>query len=450
MNNILNFFKIGIGPSSSHTVGPMKAAKSCLENLELNKLKSINNIEINLFGSLALTGKGHGTDKAILLGLLGEEPETVITDSIETKLETIKSTQKIKLLNIHEISFSKKDIKFNKLQSFKEHPNTLSISAFNKKGSVIFLHTYFSIGGGFIIKQGDIKNLTKQHPLPYSFSSANQLLSLSKRYNKKIWQLILENEKSILSETSINKQINVIWNTMKDCVQKGLTNSGTLPGGLNVQRRAKHIYNKLIKQKDNHPSSIFDWVSVYALAVNEENAAGGRVVTAPTNGAAGIIPATLHYYEKFYSKLTIQKLKRFFFTAGAIASLYKLNASISGAEMGCQGEIGVASSMAAAGLTELQGGTSTQIECAAEIAMEHHLGLTCDPVKGLVQIPCIERNTMGSIKAINASQLALNSTGNQKVSLDKVIKTMKQTGDDMKKRYKETSKGGLAINVIEC
>ncbi len=450
MNNILNFFKIGIGPSSSHTVGPMKAAKQCITELNKTKLYLIDKVEINLFGSLALTGKGHGTDKAVLLGLLGEDPETVKIETIESQLNHIKTTKKIKLLNSHEINFSMKDIKFNKQQSFQEHPNALSISALNKKGSILFLNTYFSIGGGFIIKQGDSPTSTKQTPLPYKFSSATQLLTLSKNNNKKIWQLILENETSILSENIIKTEINKIWNTMKDCVQKGLNTSGTLPGGLNVQRRAKNMHDKLITAKHNHPSSIFDWVSVFALAVNEENAAGGRVVTAPTNGAAGIIPAILHYYEKFYSKLTIQKLTRFFLTAGAIAFLYKLNASISGAEMGCQGEIGVASSMAAAGLTELLGGTSLQIECAAEIAMEHHLGLTCDPVKGLVQIPCIERNTMGSIKAINACQLALNSDGNQKVSLDKVIKTMKQTGNDMKKRYKETSKGGLAINVIEC
>ena len=450
MTQLLDFFTIGIGPSSSHTVGPMKAVKQCLAELDTGTFYKINSIHVDLYGSLAFTGHGHATDKAIVLGLLGYDPATVSIKSINTVLEDLKEHNTLLLLQKHLISFSLKDIRFNKKLRKLTHPNTLVISANDSSGNKLFSSTYFSVGGGFVITEHDFNNNTQKESCPPLFNSAKELLNICKTANKPIWQVVYDNESNTTKEVDLIQQVNYIWSTMKDCVSNGLSNSGILPGGLNVKRRAKTIYKDLIKQTSPHPSAVFDWVSVFALAVNEENAAGGRVVTAPTNGAAGIIPAILHYYEKFYSQLIDKDLCRFFFTAGAIASLYKLNASISGAEMGCQGEIGVASSMAAAGLTELLGGSTTQIECAAEIAMEHHLGLTCDPVKGLVQIPCIERNTFGAIKAINAAQLALKSNGNQKVTLDKVIKTMKQTGNDMKKRYKETSKGGLAINVIEC
>ncbi len=452
MQSVMDLFEVGIGPSSSHTVGPMKAAKHFLSLLSSEELCSVFNVKIDLYGSLALTGHGHCTDVAILLGLLGEDPDTVCVEAVQDKVRDISDTRQLCLLNKHLISFSSSDIVFNKRKSLPEHPNAMTFTATNKEGVCLFSETYFSIGGGFIKTRNEMaKKETPSVSTPLPFSTAETLLSHCDHYSKAIWEVTLDNELYVHSKETLLNRVRLLWTTMKECVRKGCSTEGVLPGGLKVKRRAYGLYQKLKGlSEDMDPTMVFDWVSVFALAVNEENAAGGRVVTAPTNGAAGIIPAILHYYEHYFSPLSDDQLLSFFLTAGAIGSLYKMNASISGAEMGCQGEIGVASSMAAAGLTQLHNGTVQQIECAAEIAMEHHLGMTCDPIKGLVQIPCIERNTMGAIKAINASKLALYGEGKQKVSLDKVIRTMKQTGDDMKKRYKETSKGGLAINVIEC
>ncbi|MFT5171322.1 MAG: L-serine dehydratase [Candidatus Marinamargulisbacteria bacterium] len=449
----LDLFKIGIGPSSSHTVGPMNAVRTCLFGLDNQSLESINRLKIDLYGSLALTGRGHSSDIAVVLGILGASPETVEVGNVAAIVENVKASRALSVLGKHPIRFNfDNDIVFNKKVQLPEHPNGIRISGYDAKEGLVFSETYFSIGGGFVKTQAEmsVDFETAEDLEPYPFDSAKALLSHCKEKGWTIARVVLENEKKIQTQAIVDERIQQIWTTMKACVEKGLNTEGVLPGGLNVKRRAAQLYQRILGQFDADPTMVLDWISVFALAVNEENAAGGRVVTAPTNGASGIIPAILHYYERFHQPLNKQLLRDFFLTAGAVGGLYKRNASISGAEMGCQGEVGVASSMAAAGLTSLQGGSPEQIECAAEIAMEHHLGMTCDPVKGLVQIPCIERNTMGAIKAVNASKLAIHGDGKQTVSLDKVIRTMKQTGDDMKSRYKETSMGGLAINVIEC
>jgi L-serine dehydratase len=451
--SIFDLFKIGIGPSSSHTVGPMKAAKRfLLDFLASNALDDIANVKVELFGSLASTGKGHNTNKAVLLGLIGENPKTIDTDKIAYYLKKIISSKEICLLNKHKIPFiEERDIVFNKKKSLPEHPNGMIISLYDHNNNNIFSDSYFSVGGGFIVNKEEFYSSGNNVIVPYPFENSKELIACAKANNLSISELIFANEKSFHSIEAMKSNVLDIWKAMKNSVRNGCHNRGILPGGLNVTRRAPELYQKLTNEEcKNDPLLIFDWVSLFALAVNEENAAGGKIVTSPTNGASGIIPAILHYYEKYYQKLDIEELLKFFFTAGAVGLLYKKNASISGAEMGCQGEVGVACSMAAAGLTALLGGSNNQIECSAEIGMEHNLGLTCDPIKGLVQIPCIERNTMGSIKAINASRLAIRGDGIQKISLDKVIRTMKQTGNDMKARYKETSRGGLAINIIEC
>jgi L-serine dehydratase len=454
--SVFDIFSVGIGPSSSHTVGPMKAAKKFLEKIP--NLSQCHTVKCDLHGSLAMTGKGHGTDKAIMLGLLGLDPETIESDDIPELLATIKKSKKIKLNGAHDIAFREKDdIKFRRRVTLPYHPNGMAFAAFDENGNELYRVIYYSVGGGFIITEEDANrgDILSQHKskIPYEFNSAKELLELCKKHELTIPQLMFENETAWRSPQEINHELLKLWSVMKKCVNRGLRNDGILPGGLNVERRAPKIYRSFLdnpEQSLNDTLSIMDWVNLYALAVNEENAAGGQVVTAPTNGAAGILPAIMHYYDRFIPGSDEQGIIDFLLTSAAIGILYKKNASISGAEVGCQGEVGVACSMAAGALTQVRGGSPEQVENAAEIAMEHNLGLTCDPIGGLVQIPCIERNAMGSIKAINASRMALRGDGTHYVSLDKVIATMKQTGKDMKTHYKETSRGGLAVNIPEC
>ena len=454
--SVFDLFSIGIGPSSSHTVGPMRAAKSFAKIVKEQYWEQTVYLKVELYGSLAATGKGHGTDKAILLGLEGSDPETVIAKTIPQKIEQISQSKRLNLLAEKEIPYEEGvHLLYYKNEIKPFHSNAVVFSAYNKLDEQLLSRTYYSIGGGFVVEdsqlneKGELKEMNQEKQVPFPFLSADALLEYSQQHNKSIAELIYENEKVFLSEQQIISGLEKIWEAMQECVQSGLENEGVLPGGLNVKRRASQLHKKLSASKSDHNTTM-NWISLFALSVNEENAAGSKVVTAPTNGAAGIIPAVLHYFQKFHREPTSDDLKNYFLTAAAIGSLYKNNASISGAEMGCQGEIGVACSMAAAGLTALNGGTTEQIENAAEIGMEHNLGLTCDPIMGLVQIPCIERNTMGSIKAVNASLLALSQPDRGIVSLDKVIKTMKATGEDMKRQYKETAEGGLATNVIEC
>lgn len=451
--SIFQLFSIGIGPSSSHTVGPMRAAKLFTSNLP----EDLGSLTAELYGSLAMTGKGHATDLAILLGLEGYSPEGVDPSFAKTRFNEIKESCYLFLKERDPIFFDPDEhLIFHKGMRLPYHSNAMRFNAFDKKGNKIASEIYYSVGGGFVVHQSQISHKPEVAPddytVPHPFTTCAQLLS----YNLPIYDLVMENEKTWRSEEEIREGILNIWNVMKNCVKRGCQEDGILPGGLNVKRRAKEIHQHLIKngnlQKD--PSEIFDWVSLFALAVNEENAAGGKVVTAPTNGAAGVIPAVLHYYQKFAQNPSDEGVIRFFLTATAIGILYKENASLSAAEMGCQGEVGVACSMAAAGLAAALGANNAQIENAAEIGMEHNLGLTCDPIAGLVQIPCIERNTMGAIKAINAARLALLGDGEHRVSLDEVINTMRTTGEDMKSVYKETSEGGLAlhvsVNLPEC
>ncbi len=457
--SVFDLFKIGIGPSSSHTVGPMRAAGKFVQALkQQGKLKQVTSLRIELFGSLGATGAGHGSDKAILLGLEGESPELVDTSKIEARLEKIRASNSLQLLQQHVIKFSAVDqLILHKKKSLPYHPNGLTIIAYDQQGATLASHCYYSIGGGFVVEESDALkdriHASDTRNLPLPFNSMRELLQLCQKHNCSISQVMLENEKVWRSEQEIYSGLLNIWKVMQDCIQAGCENEGILPGGLRVKRRAPVLYKKLREQYETafrDPLTTMDWVNLYAIAVNEENASGGRVVTAPTNGAAGIIPAVLKYYERFSNTANEDGIVRFLLTAGAVGILYKENASISGAEVGCQGEVGSACSMAAAGLAEVSGGTPEQVENAAEIAMEHNLGLTCDPVNGLVQVPCIERNAMASIKAINAKRLALHGDGQHFISLDKVITTMRDTGRDMKKKYKETSRGGLAVNVTEC
>lgn len=459
--SIFDVFSVGIGPSSSHTVGPMKAAYTFLEELiKKRKFKNATIIKCDFYGSLALTGKGHGSDKAVILGLMGFRPETVDSDLIPNYLEEVKKDKSLSIKvgrNKHRINFeTRKDIKFHRRVNLPFHPNGMAFAAFDKQGNELLRCIYYSIGGGFVLTEEEAKaNEFPEAPikLKYPFSSGDELLKQCEKNQLNIAQLMFENEKAWGSEKQVKKKTLEIWSYMEKCIDRGLKNEGILPGGLKVERRAPGVYKKLLHNPEKNfldTLTILDWVNLYALAVNEENAAGGIVVTAPTNGAAGIIPAVLQYYIKFCPGSNEQGIIDFLMVAGAIAILYKTNASISGAEVGCQGEVGVACSMAAGALAHVLGGTVKQVENAAEIGMEHNLGLTCDPIGGLVQIPCIERNAMGAIKAINAARIALRGDGNNKVSLDKVIKTMKDTGKDMKKHYKETSRGGLAVNVTEC
>ena len=449
-----DMFKIGVGPSSSHTVGPMRAARQFLLDLQDKALfDRTAQVAAQLYGSLALTGKGHGTDRAVLLGLEGQMPDEVDPDSIEHCLAQIRSTGKIMLLGKREIPFDEPmNLLFHRDQVLPKHSNGLRFTALDASGKTLLQEEFYSIGGGFIIRgteeEGDAA--AAEVRLAHPFSNSEELLSLCRRHGLRVDQLMLENEKAWRPEAETRAGLLKIWQVMNDCVARGLRKGGELPGGLHVQRRAPKLYHDLSQQKKTTPLDAMDWVNVWALAVNEENAAGGRVVTAPTNGAAGIIPAVGHYYRRFVEGADAAGTLRYLLTAAALGILYKQNASISGAEMGCQGEVGVACSMAAGGLVSAMGGSNEQIENAAEIGMEHNLGLTCDPVGGLVQIPCIERNAMGAVKAINAARLAQHGDGQHRVSLDQVIATMRQTGRDMRSIYKETSLGGLAVNVTEC
>ncbi len=456
--SIFDLFKIGIGPSSSHTVGPMRAAATFAARLSDSQLLERSRwVTVELFGSLGHTGRGHGTDKAVLLGLEGELPDRIDPDSIAPRLDAIRDQQSVNLGGTRPIEFiEKKHLTFHKRETLPYHSNGMRFIAFDADQKVLESRDYYSVGGGFVVNQdeaADDRIVTDTTPLPYAFSSGDELLLLCEQNHLSIAQMMLENEKVWRSEEQVLASVQEIWQAMKDCVTRGIRTDGVLPGGLKVARRAPAIHERLTAMPEANmrdPLSIMDWVNLYALAVNEENAAGGRVVTAPTNGAAGIIPAVMHYYDRCSPNADELGINRFLLTAGAIGILYKENASISGAEVGCQGEVGVACSMAAGGLTAAMGGTPAQVENAAEIGMEHNLGLTCDPIGGLVQIPCIERNAMGAIKAINAQRMAMQGDGKHRVSLDKVIKTMRDTGRDMQSKYKETSRGGLAVNVIEC
>ncbi len=457
--SVFDIFKIGIGPSSSHTVGPMRAAARFCERwlAEGGVLGRVARVRCELFGSLALTGRGHGTDTAVLCGFEGEWPDRIDPDSIPERLERIRSSGSLRLHGRCEIPFDEKtDLIFNKRQKLPHHPNGMRFSAFDAAGHELATRDYYSVGGGFVVNADEASEdriVADTTPLAYPFRSGDELLEICARTGLTIAALMLENEKSWRSETEIHSGLLAIWQAMQGCVARGMRHGGTLPGGLHVRRRAPELFAELRDRPEaalRDPLTILDWVNLYALAVNEENAAGGRVVTAPTNGAAGILPAVLHYYARFCPTASQAGILDFLLTAGAIGILYKENASISGAEVGCQGEVGVACSMAAGGLVAALGGSMLQVEMAAEIGMEHNLGLTCDPIGGLVQIPCIERNAMGSVKAINAQRMAMKSDGKHHVSLDKVIRTMRETGRDMKDKYKETSRGGLAVNVIEC
>jgi L-serine dehydratase len=453
-----DLFKIGIGPSSSHTVGPMRAAARFVSRwlAEPGRLQGVTRVSAEVFGSLAMTGRGHGTDKAILLGLEGNYPHEVDPDYIPSALERIRSEKKLNLHGTHRIDFDeKRDLLMNKRDKLPYHTNGMRFTAYDAAGNTVASRDYYSVGGGFVVNHDEAAEnriVADTTELPYPFRSGNELLQHSRTHGLSIAQLMLANEKAWRSESEIKQGLRAIWNAMQSCVSRGIRQDGTLPGGLHVKRRAPDLHRELSSKPESavrDPLTTLDWVNLYALAVNEENAAGGRVVTAPTNGAAGIIPAVMHYFDRFVVN-DENKLYDFLLTAAAIGILYKENASISGAEVGCQGEVGVACSMAAGGLAAALGGTPAQVENAAEIGMEHNLGLTCDPIGGLVQIPCIERNAMGAVKAINAARMALRGDGQHKVSLDKVIATMRETGRDMQEKYKETSRGGLAVNVIEC
>jgi L-serine dehydratase len=455
--SVFELFKIGIGPSSSHTVGPMRAALQFVTGLQdAGLLDRTESVRAELYGSLGATGKGHGSDKAVLLGLQGEAPDLVDTDAVPEMLATIRQEKQINLLGHRKIPFVEGEHLLMYRKPLPFHPNGMRFAACDASGTELNSKVYYSVGGGFVVNEDAIgvdRIVPDMTTVRYPFNSAEELLGLCGKAGLSISQLMLENEKAWRPEQETRDGLARIWQVMQECVHRGCEKEGTLPGGLQVRRRAAELHRKLSSQPEANlrdPLSTLDWVNLYALAVNEENAAGGRVVTAPTNGAAGIVPAVLHYYHRFVPGASDEGVMRFLLTAAAIGILYKENASISGAEVGCQGEVGVACSMAAGALAEVMGGTPEQVENAAEIGMEHNLGLTCDPIGGLVQVPCIERNAMGSIKAINAARMALRGNGHHFVSLDKVIKTMRETGADMKTKYKETARGGLAVNVIEC
>ncbi|WP_428423260.1 L-serine ammonia-lyase [Methylibium sp.] len=486
--SVFDLFKIGIGPSSSHTVGPMRAAKLFAQRLaHEGLLERTARVMSELYGSLGATGKGHGSDKAVLLGLAGEEPDTVDVDAIPGRLATLREHRRLALLGRHEIAFDEaRDLLFRRRQSLPFHPNGLRFTAFDADGSELANRCYYSVGGGFVLSDEVAADGSRQQKiapdttvLPHPFHSGGDLLQLTRELDCSIAALMRHNEHHWRSDAEIDAGLLRIWRVMQDCVERGVRTEGVLPGGYQVKRRAAKLYRDLTADPSAaqaDPLQVLDWVNLYALAVNEENAAGGRVVTAPTNGAAGIVPAVLHYYVRFVMRNGLGPLRGsfpggptpglgrpgaglgateigvidFLLTAAAIGMLYKENASISGAEVGCQGEVGVACSMAAGALCAVLGGTPAQVENAAEIGMEHHLGLTCDPVGGLVQIPCIERNAIASVKAINAARMALRGDGTHHVSLDQVIKTMRETGADMQTKYKETARGGLAVNIVEC
>jgi L-serine dehydratase len=473
--SFFDLYKIGVGPSSSHTMGPMRAAFQFARGLDdQHILDRVHRVKAELYGSLALTGMGHATDRAVLLGLAGHEPATIDPACIESTVDSIRQSKKLELYEKRPIEFVEaRDLLFHRNVMFPpgastQHPNGLRLTAYDGAGEVVAVRTFFSIGGGFITEESATTTgtstsapRTDQRALRFPFHSAAELLQIAEDHKLTISELMLANECSLVApqggesaEAPVRAGILRIWQAMSDCIDRGMATEGILPGGLNVRRRAHRLAERLREKeadgKATDPLAPLDWVTVYAMAVNEENAAGGRVVTAPTNGAAGVVPAVARYYERFIEGADHDGILRYFLTSAAIGILYKENASISGAEVGCQGEVGVACSMAAGGLTAALGGTNGQIEHAAEIAMEHNLGMTCDPIAGLVQIPCIERNAMGAVKAVHASRIALNESAEHKVSLDQVIRTMYLTGLDMQSRYKETSLAGLALNIIEC
>jgi L-serine dehydratase len=448
--SVFDIFKIGIGPSSSHTGGPMTAAYEFCQQLEA-VAASVTRVQVTLYGSLAFTGKGHGTDTAIILGLMGFKPDTIDPDAVEPILRAVHAEKQLAIPVVGTVPFDPElALEFNYDIELPRHTNGMRFVALDKSDNELLNEEYYSLGGGFIA-HGDEPEPTSQQGEPkHYFDSGDSLLAAAAAADMTIAELIFENETLWRSSDEVRAQIDKLWAAMKLCIERGLQTDGVLPGKMSVLRRAAKLRRNLEARSEGSAMDTLDWVNAYAIAVNEENAAGGRVVTSPTNGAAGIIPAVMMYYSKFIPDATDEGIRKFFLTAGAVGILYKLNASISGAEMGCQGEVGVACSMAAAGLAAAMGGSNDTVEEAAEIGMEHNLGLTCDPIGGLVQIPCIERNAMGAVKAINAARLAEHGDGTHKVSLDHVIETMRQTGLDMSKSYKETSQGGLAVNVPEC
>ncbi|CAM5496304.1 MULTISPECIES: L-serine ammonia-lyase [Streptomyces] len=452
--SVFDLFSIGIGPSSSHTVGPMRAARMFARRLHNEGvLSSVASIRAELYGSLGATGHGHGTPKAVLLGLEGDSPRTVDVETADERVEKIKSSGRLRLLDDHEIPFDfDEDLVLHRRKALPYHANGMTLWAFDASGEELLSKTYYSVGGGFVVDEdavGEDRIKLDDTVLKYPFRTGDELLRLTQETGLSISSLMLENERAWRTEEEIREGLLEIWRVMQACVSRGMAREGILPGGLKVRRRAANTARKLRSEGD--PKALaMEWITLYAMAVNEENAAGGRVVTAPTNGAAGIIPAVLHYYINFVPGADEDGVVRFLLAAGAIGMLFKENASISGAEVGCQGEVGSACSMAAGALAEVLGGSPEQVENAAEIGMEHNLGLTCDPVGGLVQIPCIERNGMAAVKAVTAARMAMRGDGSHKVSLDKVIKTMKETGADMSVKYKETARGGLAVNIIEC
>jgi L-serine dehydratase len=458
VTSVFDLFKIGVGPSSSHTMGPMTAACRFVETLS-NKsmIERTDRVLAELYGSLALTGKGHATDRAVLLGLSGERPDRMDPDAADEVIAKVRAGGRLSLGGAKEIAFDEPgDLKFLQRERLPHHSNGMRFTAFDSAGAVLESAVYYSVGGGAIVDEAAIAGNAPPEGLwdiPYNYRCADELLAISDREGLTIAEIARANERAVRSDEEIDRRLDSIVEAMEGCIDRGIARAGILPGGLNVKRRAPGLHKLLLDRAERtlqDPLTVLDWVNLWALAVNEENAAGGRVVTAPTNGAAGIVPAILRYYRRFTPHSNAQGVRTFLLTAAAVGSLFKENASISGAEVGCQGEVGVACSMAAAGLTAALGGTPGQIENAAEIGMEHNLGLTCDPVGGLVQVPCIERNAVGAIKAIEASRLALVGTGDHLVSLDQVIETMRKTGLDMNVRYKETSLGGLAVNVVAC
>lgn len=452
--SVLDLFNIGIGPSSSHTVGPMRAANTFIDSLKkAGILDQVARLQTQLYGSLGATGRGHGSDGAVILGLMGYHPKTVDVEAVPTIIAGVQKNQSIALAGHHSVPFvDGKDLKLLPRKQLPFHPNGMDFTAYDAGGKILECAAFYSVGGGFVVSEKEAEQdsfNTRKAKQKYPFSSGEELLAHCTKTGLSISEIMLENELAFRSEEELRSALLDIWDVMQSCVERGCREQGDMPG-LKIGRRAASLFKQLTSKPESaltDPLTIMDWVNLYALAVNEENAAGGRVVTAPTNGAAGIIPSVLHYYARFVPGANDDGIVRFLLTAGAVGMLFKMNASISGAEVGCQGEVGSACSMAAAGLTEVLGGTPEQVENAAEIGMEHNLGLTCDPVGGLVQVPCIERNAMASVKAINAARLALRGDGNHFVSLDKVIRTMRITGRDMKTQYKETARGGLAVTV---
>jgi len=456
--SVLDLFKIGVGPSSSHTVGPMRAARRFAQSLaDAGLLERVARLQTDLYGSLALTGRGHATDRAVMLGLHGERPESVDPAAIEGFVGRVRAERRLALVGTHDIDWVEpRDLLFHQREFLPTHPNGMRFTACAADGAALAAGEFYSVGGGFVVSReeaasGETGAVPPPRPVRWPFDSAAELLAVGHEQGLSIADIVRANELAWRPAADTDAALDRIWRVMDECIERGCRGEGILPGGLKVRRRAATLYRSLSGEPTADPLATLDWVSLFALAVNEENAAGGRVVTAPTNGAAGVIPAVLAYYVRFVPGASPEGIRTFLLTAGAVGVLYKKNASLSAAEMGCQGEVGVACSMAAAGLAAVMGGTNAQIEEAAEIGMEHNLGLTCDPVAGLVQVPCIERNTMGATKAVNAARLAvLYGDGKHHVPLDRVIETMRQTGLDMHGKYKETSQGGLSVNLADC